>query len=173
MQIDSIRFVNECRSAGVTDFRFVVGSDDVWVMPDAWDYPQEQWAIVQAVLAAHDPSRAVIDAARSAINARRNELEFGVFVDSYGHRYDVDERSRARITGAVTMAAADPASIPVGFRWTDADDNDRPHTAASIIALGTEIMAWTSAVHEHARSLKQAIEHGENPDIETCWPGQQ
>ncbi|OJW26186.1 MAG: hypothetical protein BGO49_00305 [Planctomycetales bacterium 71-10] len=114
-----------------------------------------------------------MDAARAAINARRNELEFGVFTDSLGHRYDVDRDSRDRLTGAVTMATAVPSAIPAGFEWTDADNVQRPHTAATLIALAGEILAWTSAVHAHAVGLKAAVERGENPNIETGWPGQQ
>jgi len=110
---------------------------------------------------------------RADINAVRNGIEFGVFTDSHGHRYDVDRDSRARITGAVTMAAANQAAIPEGFEWTDADNIQRPHTAATLIALAGEILAWTSAVHAHAVGLKEAAARGENPDITTGWPGQQ
>lgn len=90
---------------------------------------------------------------RAAINAIRDEIEFNIFVDSHGHAYNVDRDSRARITGAVTMAAF----IPAGFEWTDADNVQRPHTGQTMVALAGEIMAWTGAVHAVSVGKKAAL----------------
>ncbi|KAF0234074.1 MAG: hypothetical protein FD177_986 [Desulfovibrionaceae bacterium] len=106
-------------------------------------------------------------AARAAINARRDALEFGIFTDTHGHRYDVDERSRARLTGAVVMSAAIPSE---GIVWTDADNLPRTHTQASLLSLAGEILLWTDALHQHASYLKGKLERGEEYDITTGWP---
>jgi hypothetical protein len=104
---------------------------------------------------------------RAAINARRDQIEFGIFTDTHGHRYDVDERSRARLTGAVVMSAAIP---PEGIVWTDADNLPRTHTQATLLALAGEILLWTDALHQHASYLKGKLERGEEYDVETGWP---
>jgi len=108
-----------------------------------------------------------LSTARASINSKRDRIEFGIFTDTHGHRYDVDERSRARLTGAVVMSGAIP---PGGIVWTDADNIPRTHTQASLLALAGEILLWTDALHQHATYLKGRLERGEAYDITTGWP---
>ncbi len=111
----------------------------------------------------------------AAVNAARDALLFGIFTDSHGIRYDVDERSRLNMTGLEAKLAS--GYIPdAGFSWRDADNVDRAHDAESFRVLTAEITAWTNAVHVAGRIKKAAVDALGSAaavqayDVEAGWP---
>lgn len=95
-------------------------------------------------------------AACGRLNAKRDALQYSVYTDSNGHPYDVDARGREKMTG-LEAKIANGLVLPDGFTWTGADNVERAHTNASFLALTTEILLWTSAVHGVCVAAKAAI----------------
>lgn len=110
---------------------------------------------------------------RTKINACRDALQFGVFTDSNGHRYDVDEKSRLKMTGVEAKIAN---GLDLGtLAWRDADNIDREHDKGSFLALTTEILLWTQALHDVARTKKAELDALSDSEVETYdaasgWP---
>lgn len=100
--------------------------------------------------------KAVKESACCHLNSKRDALQYGVFTDSHGHPYDVDSKGREKMTG-LEAKIANGLALPDGFTWTGADNVERPHTNATFLALTTEILLWTSAVHGVCVSAKAAI----------------
>ena len=101
-----------------------------------------------------------VDAARDAactrLNARRDAIKYGVYVDSHGVRYDVHRDARDNFAG-VESKIANGLELPEGFTWTDADNTERPHDNASFLALTMEILLWSQAVHAACVAAKRAV----------------
>jgi len=74
---------------------------------------------------------------------------------SHGVRYDVNAKGREKMTGLTAMLGATGLTLPADFSWTDADNEQRPHTAETFLALTTEITNWTSLVHNTAVDAKK------------------
>ncbi len=91
------------------------------------------------------------------INAARDAVEYGIYTDSKGYRYDVDAKGRDKMTGLTAMLGATAIALPKDFTWTDADNEERPHDAESFLGLAVEIADWTSRVHNVAVAAKEAI----------------
>ena len=68
------------------------------------------------------------EAACARLNAKRDEIEYGVFTDSHGIRYDVDGKGREKMTGLTAMLGATGVALPAGFTWTTADNAEQPTT---------------------------------------------
>lgn len=100
--------------------------------------------------------QAAKDAACARLNAKRDSIKFGVFTDSHGVRYDVHKDGRDNFTG-LEAKIANGLVLPEGFAWTDADNRQQPHTNTTFLALTTEILFWSSAVHETCVAAKAAI----------------
>lgn len=100
--------------------------------------------------------QAAKDAACDRLNAKRDAVKFGVFTDSHGISYDVHKDGRDNFTG-LEAKIANGLVLPDGFAWTDAGNKQQPHTNATILALTTEILFWSSAVHETCVAAKAAI----------------
>lgn len=129
---------------------------------------------------------------RAAVNAerdRRMRQPFG-FV---GKRFDYDDESQKRITGAGALAHIaitlggkapndprwhDSALTPAteDFAWIAADNSLMPMDAQTVIAFGQAAGAWESAHIFAARALKDAIEAASDEaalssiDINSGWP---
>lgn len=118
------------------------------------------------------------DVTCARLNAKRDAVKFGIFTDSHGIRYDVHKDGRDNFT-ALEAKIANGLVLPDGFAWTDADNQQQPHTNATILALTTEILFWSSAVHETCVAAKTAIRDpavttiAQVKSIESAvvWPG--
>lgn len=102
-----------------------------------------------------DP-RSLADLQRQAwehVKLARDAAEYGGF-EWEGHVFDSDQISQARITGAVQLAVMD-----AGFSidWTLADNTAVTLSAAQMCAVGVALGMHVNAQHEHARSLREAI----------------
>lgn len=116
----------------------------------------EEISIIDAALAAYDPVTQVKSAACARLNANRDAIQYGTFTDSNGHPYDVDSKGREKMTG-LEAKIANGLTLPDGFTWTGADNQEYPHTNATFLALTTEILLWTSTVHGVCVAAKAAI----------------
>ena len=96
------------------------------------------------------------EAACNRLNATRDRIEYGTFTDSHDNPYDVDARGREKLTG-LEAKIANGLILPEGFSWTGADNEEHPHTNATILALTTEILLWTDAVHRACVVAKKAV----------------
>lgn len=97
-------------------------------------------------------------ALRSAVNDIRDALQDGQVETPFGV-FDCNERSRVFIHGGVTEAMIRQAmgdDSPLTF--TTADNRDVSLTPAQMIAAGRMVLGRISAVHFHARGLKEAID---------------
>lgn len=112
----------------------------------------------------------------NAVNALRDQKEASGF--SYlGKVFDSDERSAARIFGAVQAAqAALSAGQPFSIDWTVQDNTVVSLDAAATIGMSVAMAQHANALHQHARELKAAIDaaHSQTAldaiDVETGWP---
>lgn len=112
----------------------------------------------------------------NAVNALRDQKEASGF--SYlGKTFDSDERSAARIFGAVQAAqAALSAGQPFSIDWTVRDNTVVSLDAAATIGMSVAMAQHANALHQHARALKAAIDSAHNQtaldaiDVETGWP---
>lgn len=90
---------------------------------------------------------------------------------------DSDETSRTNIAGAVLSAIiATNASQPFEVTWTLADNSTVTLDANQMVDVGTVVMSFVNACHEHARALRQQIDAAEDEaalaaiDITEGWP---
>lgn len=60
------------------------------------------------------------------------------------------------LTG-IMAKIADGFVLPEGYEWTDADNEQRVHTSDTMRTLTTEILLWTSAIHDVCVETKKAI----------------
>lgn len=113
----------------------------------------------------------------SAINAerdRREELGF----PCRGKWLDSTPRSVQRITAAALAAQAVLATgQPYSVDWTCADNSTLILDAAGVIGIPVALAQHAAALHDHARSLKAAVEAADSEaalaaiDIQAGWPG--
>lgn len=116
-------------------------------------------------------------AACDRLNATRDAIEYSVYTDSHGVRYDVDAKGREKMTGVTAMLGATGVALPASFTWTDADNIERPHNAETFLGLTSEILAWTDAVHRAAVAAKAEVrtagtlEAVQSAEAGVVWPG--
>lgn len=111
----------------------------------------------------HVPSKRWVDARTigqakaekwQKIKAARDDAEFGGF-DWDGSRFDSNQKSQARILGAVQMAAlAQDYSVD----WTLADNTVRTLSASDLSEVGIALAAHVAAQHAKARAMRQRID---------------
>jgi hypothetical protein len=139
-------------------------------LADVDGVPTRQWAQEPIDLAEAK------EALRARVNAVRNRLQDGTVQTPFGN-FDTDERSRGFLHGGVTEALIRQAAgdtTPLTF--TNADGNDVSLTPAQMIGVGRMVLGYVSAVHFHARTLKDAITDATNVaaierlDLEAGWP---
>lgn len=99
----------------------------------------------------------------SRLQAEKWTRMLGVFRDSKGHLYAVDNDSRALLTGKVAMFGATGKPLPPGFFWKTAETDANgqpicvPHDAETLLALAVEIETWTSAVFSTSETAQVAV----------------
>lgn len=92
------------------------------------------------------------------VKARRESLIDGGAPTSFGVM-DADLVSRVNISGAATAAlAAQVASQPFSVDWTNKTNGVVTLSAAEMIQMGMEVMAFVSSCHDRARELRAEIE---------------
>ncbi|ENN7401659.1 DUF4376 domain-containing protein [Escherichia coli] len=94
------------------------------------------------------------------INAWRNIQEQGnVIFEAEGYRWDASLASRTRIESAMAMVTS--GTLPEGFFWTSADNEDIPATAELLTAIyeGMQqaLVAQGFKIHERQRQMKQEV----------------
>jgi len=77
-----------------------------------------------------------------------------------GANYQIDDASRANVSGASAMALAVQASDgswPDGFAWIASDNSRTPLSASQMITFGLDIGAYYTALIVNNRALKDQI----------------
>lgn len=90
-----------------------------------------------------------------AIKVERDALEFGGFMYK-GGRYDSDQVSQGRITGA--------ASAGIDQTWTLADNTTAELSASQLQQLYAVLQAHIASVHERGRIARQLIYEAETKE---------
>lgn len=106
------------------------------------------------------------------IKQQRNDHEFGL-LSWDGCAFDADQRSQARIQGAVQLASlAAAAGEQFTMPWTLADNSVRTLDSADVVALGQALAQQVSGAHEIARGLRLQIDAAETLEqVEAvAWP---
>ncbi|EGZ5754526.1 DUF4376 domain-containing protein [Salmonella enterica] len=107
----------------------------------------------------------MIQAARKAkhaeINAWRDSQEDGNIIFTLNnHRWDCGKASQARL--APVVAVAKSGTLPPGFFWTDADNNDVPVTTDELTALEAamqqNMVLQGFKIHERQRQMKEEVD---------------
>ncbi|PSY65669.1 DUF4376 domain-containing protein [Escherichia sp. 20412-1] len=94
------------------------------------------------------------------INGWRNMQEQGnVIFEAEGYRWDASLASQTRIEPVMTMVTS--GTLPEGFFWTDADNEDIPATSELLTAIyeGMQqaLVAQGFKIHERQRQMKQEV----------------
>ncbi|HIB1682369.1 TPA: DUF4376 domain-containing protein [Salmonella enterica subsp. enterica serovar Muenchen] len=101
------------------------------------------------------------DKKHAEINAWRDAQENGNYpFELSGHRWDCSKASQNRL--APVTAVARQGTLPAGFFWTDADNEDIPMTADELISLEAAMQQNMVAVgwkiHERQRQMKEEVD---------------
>lgn len=111
----------------------------------------------------------------AAVTAKRDETETLGF-PYLGKVIDSDPRSVQRInTAAQAAMLASMAAQPFAVEWTCADNSTIQVDAEKMVAMPAALAAHANALHEHARTLKAAIQAAANAqelsaiDISAGW----
>lgn len=91
---------------------------------------------------------------------RDDQENAGIIFEWNGHRWDGGKTSRSRL--APVIAVAQDGSLPEGFFWTDADNQDVVLTAEKLIQLDVAMLQAMVTqgfkIHERQRQMKEAVE---------------
>ncbi|EMQ3678338.1 DUF4376 domain-containing protein [Salmonella enterica subsp. enterica serovar Newport] len=95
------------------------------------------------------------------INAWRNSQENANYVFQFNnHNWDYGKATQERLSLSVQMAKSN--KLPVGFIWTDADNNDVPMSAGELLNLSDAIdqaMFTTGLqIHLRQRQMKEEVD---------------
>lgn len=98
---------------------------------------------------------------RDEINQWRDNQEDGNTIFEWnGHRWDANKASQQRMSSI--LALPDTTSLPDGFYWTDADNNDVSVTRDDLIAINEHMTAAMIAqgwkIHERQREMKKEVD---------------
>lgn len=100
-------------------------------------------------------------AKRNEINHWRDRQEEGNAVFEWnGHRWDASKASQERLSSILVLTRT--ASLPAGFYWTDADNNDVAVTPDDLIAINENMtiamvmQGWK--IHERQREMKKEVD---------------
>lgn len=91
-----------------------------------------------------------------AITNQRDQLLYGTYTDSSSNTWQVDEKSRALMTGAEAKLGTGMA-IPSGFAWITSTNVPVPMTAESFKALTQDIFNWTENMFATCLAKKAAV----------------
>ncbi|EMD3454855.1 DUF4376 domain-containing protein, partial [Salmonella enterica] len=105
--------------------------------------------------------QAARDAKHAEINAWRDSQEDGNIIFTLNnHRWDCGKASQARL--APVVAVAKSGTLPPGFFWTDADNNDVPVTTDELTALEAamqqNMVLQGFKIHERQRQMKEEVD---------------
>ncbi|MDR1451373.1 MAG: DUF4376 domain-containing protein [Helicobacteraceae bacterium] len=100
------------------------------------------------------PKEERLEAALIALEAEKETALKELKVEYDGARYDADERSQLRVTGAVTLLSL----APEGTRqeWIDADNVTRDLTISDLAAIGSLIAQRVTEIALAYRAAKDA-----------------
>ena len=114
------------------------------------------------------------DLQRSKINAIRDEkISNGFWFQ--GYLYDTDAIARTNASSTVAAVTAG-MTIPAGFTWRDAENNNVPMNAAKVVQFGVSMLAYVSGLYKYSWTLKAAyeamttLEELRDQDIINGWP---
>ncbi|HBZ9863988.1 TPA: DUF4376 domain-containing protein [Salmonella enterica subsp. houtenae] len=98
---------------------------------------------------------------RDEINRWRDRQEDSSVVFEWnGHRWDASKASKERLTSILALTRT--ASLPTGFYWTDADNNDVIVTPDDLVSINENMTATMVAqgwkIHERQRDMKKEVE---------------
>ncbi|EDI8720429.1 phage tail protein [Salmonella enterica] len=98
---------------------------------------------------------------RDEINLWRDRQEDGSVVFEWNdHNWDANKASQERLSSI--LALSDTASMPAGFYWTDADNNDVSVTRDDLNAIYANMTAVMVAqgwkIHERQREMKKEVD---------------
>ncbi|EAA5991519.1 DUF4376 domain-containing protein [Salmonella enterica subsp. enterica serovar Chester] len=101
------------------------------------------------------------EAKRAEINAWRNVQENANYVFQFNdHNWDYGKSTQDRLSLSVQMAKQN--KLPVGFIWTDADNNDVPMTAGELLKLSDAIdqamFTMGLQIHMRQRQMKEEVD---------------
>ncbi|EHI3193196.1 DUF4376 domain-containing protein [Salmonella enterica] len=101
------------------------------------------------------------DKKHAEINAWRDDQESGNYpFELNGHRWDCSKASQDRL--APVTAVARQGTLPAGFFWTDADNEDIPMTADELVSLEAamqqNMVLQGFKIHERQRQMKEEVE---------------
>jgi len=114
-------------------------------------------------------------ALRLALKERVNTIRLARLaqpMEFEGHWYDNTQQTVQNLT-AVVAAVSAGISLPDGFCWRTADNENVPHDAASITRLAAAFLAYTQACYTHSWALKEAIDAADDPakiELVNGWP---
>ncbi|HGG6756917.1 TPA: DUF4376 domain-containing protein [Salmonella enterica subsp. enterica serovar Java] len=98
---------------------------------------------------------------RDEINRWRDRQEEGNVVFEWnGHRWDASKASQERLSSILVLTRT--ANLPVGFYWTDADNNDVSVTPDDLVSINENMTAtmvlqgWK--IHERQREMKKEVD---------------
>jgi hypothetical protein len=92
----------------------------------------------------------------AAINTARDVAMYGLFTDSSGNTWQVDQQSRALLTGTEAKIAGGMA-LPSDFAWLDKANVAVPMSADSFKALTQAVFAWSENVFNAALAMKAQV----------------
>ena len=114
--------------------------------------------------------------AKAQVNALRNEKEAAGF-QYLSKVFDSDERSAARIFGAVLSAQTAAAlGQPFTVDWTVQDNSAVTLDGPAVIGMSTAIAQHAAALHQYASALKAQIDAAQSStalsaiEVTSGWP---
>ncbi|HFW3143058.1 TPA: DUF4376 domain-containing protein [Salmonella enterica subsp. enterica serovar Dublin] len=98
---------------------------------------------------------------RNEINRWRDNQEDGSTTFEWnGHKWDASKASQERLSSI--LALSDTTSLPDGFYWTDADNNDVSVTRDDLNSINANMTATMVAlgwkIHERQREMKKEVD---------------
>lgn len=98
---------------------------------------------------------------RDEINRWRDRQEDGSVVFEWnGHKWDASKASQERLSSILALPRT--ASLPAGFYWTDADNNDVSVTPDDLASINENMTATMVAqgweIHERQRDMKKEVD---------------
>ncbi|EFA4515129.1 DUF4376 domain-containing protein [Escherichia coli] len=104
---------------------------------------------------------------RAEISQWRDDQEnAGIIFEWNGHRWDGGKITRSRLAPVIAVAQA--GTLPAGFFWTDADNQDRVLTAEELVqldvAMQRAMVIRGFQIHERQRQMKEEVARLESAD---------
>lgn len=154
----------------VTGARCLVADEELDLYADWAELPEEEALALELRIAK--------DACRSVVNRERDQRQSGTAATPIGgKRADANDTSKVKINGLVSMAMlAKTNNTPFAVNFTFADNDQVLLNADQMVAVGVAVGSHVINCHEHATTLKAAIEATETMadleaiDVMAGWP---